>query len=219
MFMRTGGREVIHEDRINRSVEHIEAAGPDVFIHPSAVVEEGSVTGAGTRIWAGCHIMKGARTGRDCNLGEYVYMEAGAVLGDRVKVKNHIALYSGVICEDDVFLGPGCVFTNVINPRSFIERKQEFRQTIVKKGATIGANATIICGHTIGRYAMAGAGTVVTKDVPDYALVTGNPGKITGYVCECGCRLDGQFVCPACQKGYRMTAGVLSEKKERGNGL
>ena len=146
-------------------------------------------------------------------------MEAGAVLGDRVKVKNHIALYSGVICEDDVFLGPGCVFTNVINPRSFIERKQEFRQTIVKKGATIGANATIICGHTIGRYAMAGAGTVVTKDVPDYALVTGNPGKITGYVCECGCRLDGQFVCPACQKGYRMTAGVLSEKKERGNGL
>ncbi len=210
---------MIHEDRINRSVEHIEAAGPDVFIHPSAVVEEGSVTGAGTRIWAGCHIMKGARTGRDCNLGEYVYMEAGAVLGDRVKVKNHIALYSGVICEDDVFLGPGCVFTNVINPRSFIERTQECRQTRVKKGATIGANATIICGHTIGRYAMAGAGTVVTKDVPDYALVTGNPGKITGYVCECGCRLDGQFVCPSCQKGYQMTAGVLSEKKERGNGL
>lgn len=131
-------------------------------------------------------------------------------IGHGVTIKNNIAIYSGVIISDDVFLGPNCVFTNVINPRSFISRKHEFRKTVVEKGASIGANATIVCGHKIGRYAMVGAGAVVTRDVPEYALVVGNPAKMTAYVCECGCKLDAKHRCLACGKAYEMIEDKLT---------
>jgi len=150
--------------------------------HPTAVVDEGVVIGKGTKIWHFSHIMSGAIIGEDCIIGQNVFIAPQAMLGNNVKVQNNVSVYTGVVCEDDVFLGPSCVFTNVINPRSFISRKEEFRTTLVKKGATIGANATIICGVTIGEYALIGAGAVVTKDVPDYALVVGNPGRQTGWV-------------------------------------
>jgi UDP-2-acetamido-3-amino-2,3-dideoxy-glucuronate N-acetyltransferase len=157
---------------------------------PTAVIEEGSVIGNGTRIWHFSHIMKEAVIGGNCNIGQNVVVSPKAILGDNVKVQNNVSVYTGVICEDDVFLGPGCVFTNVINPRSFISRKDEFRQTLVKKGATIGANATIICGVVIGEYAMIGAGSVVTKNVPPYALIVGNPGKQIGWVDKDGNRIS-----------------------------
>ena len=150
--------------------------------HPTAVVDEGATIGKGTKIWHFSHIMSGAVIGENCMLGQNVLVAPQAILGNNVKVQNNVSIYTGVVCEDDVFLGPSCVFTNVINPRSFISRKKEFRPTSVKKGATIGANATIICGVTIGEYAMIGAGAVVTKDVPDYALIAGNPGKQIGWV-------------------------------------
>lgn len=178
--------------------------------------------GSGTRIWQFCNIMDGCSVGEDCNIGQNVFIESGVRLGNHVKVKNNVALYQGVICEDDVFLGPNCVFTNVINPRSFIERKREFQQTIVKKGATVGANATILCGNTIGRYAMIGAGAVVTHHVGDYQLVIGNPARAAGYVCRCGCRLveseeKGGWHCSACGTCYTLSAdGVMREAAEAG---
>lgn len=150
--------------------------------HPTAVIDEAAVIGTGTKIWHFSHIMSGAVIGANCMIGQNVLIASQAILGNNVKVQNNVSVYAGVVCEDDVFLGPACVFTNVINPRSFISRKEEFRPTLVKKGATVGANATIICGITIGKYAMIGAGSVVTKDVPDYALIVGNPGKQTGWV-------------------------------------
>jgi len=150
--------------------------------HPTAVIDEGAVIGNGTKIWHFSHIMSGAMLGENCTIGQNVFIAPGVTLGNNVKVQNNVSVYTGVVCEDDVFLGPSCVFTNVINPRSFISRKEEFRRTLVKKGATIGANATVICGVTIGEYAMIGAGAVVTKDVPDYALIVGNPGKQIGRV-------------------------------------
>jgi len=150
--------------------------------HPTAVIDEGAVIGKGTKIWHFSHIMSGAVIGENCTIGQNVLVASDAILGNNVKVQNNVSVYTGVVCEDDVFLGPSCVFTNVINPRSFISRKEEFRPTLVKKGATIGANATIICGVSIGEYAMIGAGAVVTKDVPDYALIVGNPGKQIGWV-------------------------------------
>ena len=150
--------------------------------HPTAVIDEGAVIGNGTKIWHFSHIMPKAIIGESCTIGQNVLVASDAVLGNNVKVQNNVSVYTGVVCEDDVFLGPSCVFTNVINPRSFISRKEEFRQTLVKKGATIGANATIICGVTIGEYAIIGAGAVVTKDVPDYALIVGNPGHQIGWV-------------------------------------
>ena len=179
----------------------------NVRIHPSACVSEKSQVGAGTSVWQNCHIMEGATSGENCNLGANVFIENGVVIGNQVKIKNNIAIYSGVVCEDDVFLGTNCVFTNVINPRSFISRKSEFKPTIIKKGATIGANATIICGHTIGSYALVGAGAVVTKDVPDYGLMLGNPAKLTGYVCKCGTTmnaLDKKLICPLCGNQYQL---------------
>lgn len=185
---------------------------------PTSLISEDSQIGKGTRIWQFCNIMAGSVIGRDCNIGQNVFVEGGVRLGDHVKVKNNVALYQGVVCEDDVFLGPNCVFTNVINPRSFIERKHEFKKTIVRKGATVGANATILCGNTIGRYAMIGAGAVVTHDVGDYQLVFGNPGRIAGYVCMCGCRLQeaeeaGSWSCPECGRKYRiMPDGVMAEE-------
>jgi len=162
----------------------------DYQAHPTAVIDEGAVIGKGTKIWHFSHIMSGAIIGENCTIGQNVFVSSDAILGNNVKVQNNVSVFTGVVCEDDVFLGPSCVFTNVLNPRSFISRKEEFRRTLVKKGATIGANATIICGVTIGEYAMIGAGTVVTKDVPDYALIVGNPGKQIGWVDKEGERVE-----------------------------
>jgi UDP-2-acetamido-3-amino-2,3-dideoxy-glucuronate N-acetyltransferase len=156
-------------------IEHFQA-------HPAAYIDEGASIGKGTKIWHFSHIMEGAVIGENCNIGQNVVVSPGAVLGNNVKVQNNVSVYTGVVCEDDVFLGPSCVFTNVINPRSFISRKEEYRPTLVKKGATIGANATIVCGITIGEYALVGCGSVVTKDVPAYALIAGNPGRQIGWV-------------------------------------
>jgi len=158
--------------------------------------------------------MKDCKIGSNCNIGQNVVVSPGCVLGENVKVQNNVSIYTGVICEDDVFLGPSMVFTNVINPRSHIVRRNEYRQTLVRRGASIGANATVVCGHTIGRYAFVGAGAVVTKDVPDYALVVGNPAKRTGWMCQCGNRLlfaDGasQAACSACHSRYQKVDGQV----------
>lgn len=176
------------------------------YVHPSSYVDEGCVIGAGTKIWHFSHIMGGSVIGENCNIGQNVVVLPGAVLGNGVKVQNNVSVYTGVTCEDGVFLGPSCVFTNVINPRAFIERKSEYRPTLIKKGASIGANATIVCGHTIGAYAFVGAGAVVTRDIPDHALVYGSPAALRGYVCRCGGKLRfsaGLAVCPACGTKYR----------------
>jgi UDP-2-acetamido-3-amino-2,3-dideoxy-glucuronate N-acetyltransferase len=162
----------------------------DYFKHESAYVDEGCIIGKGTKIWHFSHIMQDCKIGENCNIGQNVVVSPGVTLGNGCKVQNNVSVYEGVTCEDDVFLGPSMVFTNVINPRAFIERKSEFQPTLVRQGATVGANATIVCGHTIGRYAMIGAGAVITHDVPDYALMTGNPARQTGWVSESGCRLD-----------------------------
>lgn len=177
------------------------------LVHPLAIVDEGADVGEGTRVWAGAHIMPGARIGKDCNIGENCFVEGGVTVGDGVTVKNNVALYSGAEIRDHVFLGPSCVFTNVINPRAFVSRKSAVQKTMVMKGATIGANATIVCGHTVGRYAMIGAGAVVTKDVPDYALAYGCPAKVRGWVCRCGVKLNfrnGRALCPECGRPYRL---------------
>jgi len=181
----------------------------DYFAHKTAILDEGCRIGEGTRIWHFTHIMSETVIGKNCVLGQNVMVANRVTIGDNVKIQNNVSVYEGVICEDDVFLGPSMVFTNVINPRAFIERKHEFRPTLVKKGATIGANATIVCGHTIGRYALIGAGAVVTHDVPDYALITGNPGRQAGWVSEYGCRLvfneEGIAVCPGSGQRYQLS--------------
>lgn len=178
----------------------------DYFVHESSYIDEPCQIGTGTKIWHFSHIMSGARIGENCNIGQNVVVSPDVVIGNRVKVQNNVSVYTGVICEDDVFLGPSMVFTNVINPRAYIERKDEFKTTLIKKGATIGANSTIICGLTIGQYALIGAGAVVTKDIPDFAIIVGNPGKCIGYVCKCGERLtfspDGESKCLACAERY-----------------
>lgn len=177
------------------------------FAHPTAVIDDGATIGEGTRIWHFCHIMPTARIGRRCNLGQNVYVDNNTAIGNGVKIQNNVSVYNGVILEDYVFCGPSMVFTNVINPRSEIERKDEFRTTLVKRGATIGANATIVCGVTIGRYALIGAGAVITSDVPDYALMVGVPGRRVGWVCRCGVKLEfgekDEATCPACGSHYR----------------
>ncbi len=178
------------------------------FVHESSYVDEGCRIGEGTKIWHFSHIMKDSSVGKNCNIGQNVVISPGVVIGDGVKIQNNVSVYTGVVCEDGVFLGPSCVFTNVINPRSFIERKHEYRRTVVGRGASIGANATVVCGHDIGKYAFVGAGAVVTRDVPDYALVYGSPARVHGYVCECGERLPefdaaGAAACPACGKRYK----------------
>lgn len=177
----------------------------EYLVHESSYVDEPSKIGKGTKIWHFSHIMGNSEIGENCNIGQNVVVSPDVKLGNNVKIQNNVSVYTGVICEDDVFLGPSCVFTNVINPRSFISRKDEYKQTIIKKGASIGANATIVCGHNIGRYAFVGAGSVVTKDIPDYALVVGNPAKIKYYVCECSEKMnfvDNKFTCPKCGKEY-----------------
>jgi len=176
------------------------------FAHETAVVDEGCQIGEGTKIWHFSHIMPNCTIGERCNIGQNVVVSPGVVLGTNVKVQNNVSIYTGVICEDDVFLGPSMVFTNVTNPRSAIIRKEEYKQTIVKKGASIGANATIVCGHDIGEYALIGAGAVVTKTVPAYALVVGNPARQIGWVSEYGHRLDfdsdNRAICPESKDKY-----------------
>ncbi|MEE1098087.1 MAG: acyltransferase [Bacteroidales bacterium] len=162
----------------------------DFFAHDSAVIDEGCQIGKGTKIWHFSHIMSGCVIGESCNIGQNVVISPQVILGKNCKVQNNVSVYTGVICKDDVFLGPSCVFTNVINPRSAVARKDEYRPTILGKGASIGANATIVCGHNIGEFALIGAGSVVTKDIPSYALVVGNPARQIGWVSEYGHRLE-----------------------------
>ena len=190
----------------------------DCFVHEISFVDEGVEIGEGTKIWHFTHILKGTRIGKDCVLGQNVMVGPDVVIGDRCKIQNNVSLYKGVILEDEVFCGPSCVFTNVLNPRAFIERKEEFKKTMVKKGATIGANATIICGNIIGKYALIGAGAVVTKDVPNYALIVGVPAKQIGWVCKCGTTLkfdkNNSAKCN-CGNKYRVIEKDLKVVKER----
>lgn len=181
----------------------------DYFVHESSYVDEPSSIGAGTKIWHFSHVMPNCRIGENCNFGQNVVISPRCVVGNNVKIQNNVSVYTGVVLEDDVFCGPSMVFTNVINPRSHVERKDEYKDTLVKRGATIGANATIVCGNTIGRYAFVGAGAVVTKDVPDYAVVYGSPAKIRGWACKCGLMIefgpspesDGSVSC-TCGRSY-----------------
>jgi UDP-2-acetamido-3-amino-2,3-dideoxy-glucuronate N-acetyltransferase len=181
------------------------------FVHESAIVDEGCEIGEGTKIWHFSHIMPNCKIGESCNIGQNVVISPEVVLGKNVKVQNNVSIYTGVICEDDVFLGPSMVFTNVTNPRSAINRKNQYSKTIVKKGASIGANATIVCGHDIGSFAFIGAGAVVTKHVPDYALVVGNPAKQTGWMSEYGHKLnfnkEGNATCPESGEKYFLKEG------------
>lgn len=179
------------------------------FCHPTAIVDDGAIIGEGTKIWHFSHIMPSSELGMNCNLGQNVFIASKVKLGNNVKVQNNVSIYEGVICEDDVFLGPSMVFTNVINPRSAVSRRDEYLTTKVGKGATIGANATIVCGNSIGAYAFIGAGAVVTKDVPAYALVVGNPGRKIGWMSENGQRLifntEGFATCPESGAQYQLT--------------
>lgn len=185
------------------------------FAHPTAVIDEGCEIGEGTKIWHFSHIMKDCKIGKDCNLGQNVVISPGVVLGNAVKVQNNVSVYTGVICEDEVFLGPSAVFTNVINPRSAVSRKEQYQKTHVRKGASIGANATIVCGIEIGAYAFIGAGAVVTKDVPAYALVIGNPARQTGWMSAFGHRLqfdkEGKASCPESGEQYLLENGLVKK--------
>lgn len=187
------------------------------FAHATAVIDEGCEIGKGTKIWHFAHLMSGCRIGDGCVIGQNVFIASNVVLGNNVKVQNNVSIYEGVICEDDVFLGPSMVFTNVINPRSAVSRKNEFQKTIVRKGAAIGANATIVCGNEIGAYAFIGAGSVITKSVPAYALVVGNPGKQKGWMSEQGYPLkfneEGKAVCNGNGEVYFLIEGIVSKSK------
>lgn len=187
------------------------------FIHPSAVIDEGALIGAGTKIWHFCHLMPGSQVGENCIIGQNVFIDNNTRIGNGVKIQNNVSVYNGVVLEEEVFIGPSVVFTNVINPRSFIERKQEFRSTLVKKGASIGANATILCGIEIGKYALIGAGAVVTRNVPDFALFTGNPARQTGWVSQAGHTLrfneEGIAVCPETRQTYKIADNQVTSSK------
>ena len=189
----------------------------DYYVHPSSYIDDGAEIGVGTKIWHFCHVMPRAVIGRDCNIGQNVFVADGVRIGNNVKIQNNVSVYTCVIVEDDVFLGPSMVFTNVVNPRSHVNRRGEYQTTLVKRGATIGANATILCGVTLGEYAFVGAGAVVTKDVPAHALVYGAPARIQGWMCRCGVRL--QFdesggsqttACEACGTKYNKADHVVS---------
>lgn len=188
-----------------------------VFIHESAIVDAGSEIGVGTKIWHFSHIMPGCKIGEKCNIGQNVVVSPDVVLGNNVKVQNNVSIYTGVTCDDDVFLGPSMVFTNVINPRSAINRRDQYTRTHVGKGASIGANATIVCGHNIGQYAFIGAGAVITKEVPNFALVVGNPARQIGWVGEYGHRLTfdeyGKAVCPESAQEYRLEGNQVIRTK------
>lgn len=186
------------------------------FVHESSYADEGCKIGDGTKVWHFCHILPGATIGRNCSIGQNVNIGARAVLGDKCKIQNNVSIYDDVILEDEVFCGPSMVFTNVINPRAFVERKHEYRKTLLKRGCTIGANATIICGNTIGEYAMVGAGAVVTRDVPAYALVYGSPARVRGWVCKCGVKLELEgsgALCPSCKLAYSIAGETCSPKQ------
>jgi UDP-2-acetamido-3-amino-2,3-dideoxy-glucuronate N-acetyltransferase len=185
------------------------------FAHNTAIIDEGCQIGEGTKIWHFSHIMPNAQLGANCILGQNVFVAGKVIIGNNVKIQNNVSLYEGVVCEDDVFLGPSMVFTNVINPRSFIERKTEYKSTIIRKGATIGANATIVCGNEIGEYALIGAGSVVTKPVNAYELVVGNPAKRMGWVSKNGHKLffddSGYATCPETKQQYRLVDSKVSK--------
>ncbi|MDP3463655.1 MAG: acyltransferase [Bacteroidales bacterium] len=186
----------------------------EFFAHETSVIDENCQIGNGTKIWHFSHIMSNCIIGENCNIGQNVVVSPQVVLGKNVKVQNNVSIYTGVICEDDVFLGPSMVFTNVTNPRSAVNRKSEYARTLVKHGASIGANATIVCGHDIGRFAFIGAGAVVTKTVPDYALVVGNPARQTGWMSEFGQRLhfvDGKAICPESGEKYVLEEGNVKK--------
>lgn len=185
----------------------------DYFVHESAYVDDGAVVGAGTKIWHFCHVMPGAVIGERCSLGQNVVVMSGTKMGDNVKVQNNVSIYEGVELEDDVFCGPSMVFTNVTNPRSHVSRKTEYKRTLVKRGSSIGANATIVCGATLGEYSFVGAGAVVTKDVAPYAMMAGVPARRIGWMCQCGEKLPavsrGAVACAACGSAYRETAAGI----------
>ena len=189
----------------------------DYFAHPTAVIDEGCTIGKGTKIWHFAHVMSNCVLGENCNLGQNVVISPEVVLGNNVKVQNNVSIYTGVTCEDDVFLGPSCVFTNVVNPRSAVNRRGQYAKTHVGKGASIGANATIVCGHDIGAYAFIGAGAVVTKTVPAYALIIGNPGRQAGWMSEYGHKLkfdaEGKAVCEESGQEYRLEDGKVRREK------
>lgn len=195
---------------------------PEYFVHESSYIDEGAEIGAGTKIWHFCHVMPHSRIGERCNIGQNVLVSPDVTIGNNVKIQNNVSLYTGVIVEDDAFLGPSMVFTNVINPRSHVIRKDEFKTTLVCKGASIGANATIVCGITLGRYCFVGAGSVVTRDVPDYALVYGAPARLRGWMCQCGEQLtftehpDGveKAVCQSCGDAYRKQEQVVRPERK-----
>lgn len=188
----------------------------EYFVHESSYIDEPCKIGKDTKIWHFSHIMHNSEIGQNCNIGQNVVISPGVKLGNGVKIQNNVSVYTGVVCEDNVFLGPSCVFTNVINPRAFVERKDEYRQTLIKTGASIGANSTIVCGNMIGKYALIGAGAVVIKDVPDYCTVVGNPGRIVGYMCQCGEKMvfeNNYAKCKHCNNEYiKDKNGIVKEK-------
>jgi UDP-2-acetamido-3-amino-2,3-dideoxy-glucuronate N-acetyltransferase len=185
---------------------------PGYFAHESSYIDDGAQIGQGTKIWHFCHVMPGAIIGERCNLGQNVVVMQGSRLGNNVKVQNNVSIYEGVVLEDDVFCGPSCVFTNVVNPRSHVSRKAEYQRTLVRRGASIGANATILCGVTLGEYSFIGAGAVVRSDVPPFAIMVGVPARRVGWMCRCGVRLqfrEGRATCAACGTNYQESDGAL----------
>lgn len=188
------------------------------YVHPSSIIDENCIIGEGTKIWHFSHVMSGCVIGNNCNLGQNVVVSSKVVLGNNVRVQNNVSIYEGVICEDDVFLGPSMVLTNVINPRSAVSRKDQYKKTFIKKGASIGANATIVCGNTIGEFAFIGAGAVVTKDVPPYALIVGNPGRQKGWMSEYGHKLifnsNNVATCPESKQEYLLANNLVKRIKK-----
>ena len=189
----------------------------DYYVHASSIIDEGAAIGSGTKIWHFCHVMGTAKIGKGCNIGQNVFIASDVVVGDNVKIQNNVSLYTGVIVEDDVFLGPSMVLTNVLNPRSHVSRKDEYRTTRIRKGASVGANATIVCGVTLGRYCFIGAGAVVTRDIPDFALAYGNPARVQEWMCQCGVQLYFEprggmeaAVCPECGQRYTKKGLIVS---------